>query len=247
MKIPDSSEFENIIITDSLSDSDSSTNNYYYQKVKKLSKENFFIKDKELILCLKSKFYCMKITSFLSLVFVVFLNVLFSNAQETGFACGHSEMQKKLFNENPNLKLEYDKLSEIARNYTFDNNKKRGGKYIIPVVFHILHQNGVENITDEQVLDQMAILNKDFNKLNADTADIHPAFKDLIASIVTNILQPLVIKILSLTSLNNYYDLSPFISQQKNALDISIFFSALFTFIFTVITVYYISKFISFI
>jgi len=39
----------------------------------------------------------MKITSFLSLVFVVFLNVLFSNAQETGFACGHSEMQKKTF------------------------------------------------------------------------------------------------------------------------------------------------------
>ena len=73
------------------------------------------------------------------------------------------------------------------------------------------------------------------------------AFKDFIASIVTNILQPLVIKILSLTSLNNYYNFSMFITQENNILDISKFFSTMFTFIFTVITVYYISKFISFI
>jgi len=73
------------------------------------------------------------------------------------------------------------------------------------------------------------------------------AFKDLIASIVTNILQPLVIKILSLTSLNNYYNFSIFITQEHNILDISKFFSAIFTFVFTIITVYYISKFISFI
>ena len=73
------------------------------------------------------------------------------------------------------------------------------------------------------------------------------AFKDFIASIVANILQPLVIRILSLSSLNNYYDFSGFITQEHNILDVSKFFSALFTFIFTVITVYYISKFISFI
>jgi hypothetical protein len=40
MKIPDSSEFENIIITDSLSDSDSSTN-YFYQKVNNSKKLSF--------------------------------------------------------------------------------------------------------------------------------------------------------------------------------------------------------------
>jgi large-conductance mechanosensitive channel len=73
------------------------------------------------------------------------------------------------------------------------------------------------------------------------------AFKDLISSIVTNILQPLVIKILSLSSLNNYYDFSIFITQEHNILDISKFFSAIFTFVFTVITVYYLSNFISFI
>jgi large-conductance mechanosensitive channel len=101
-----------------------------------------------------------------------------------------------------------------------------------------------------------SFFNKINNFLNSKTGSILStaigmaigfAFKDLIASIVTNILQPLVIKLLSLTSLNNYYNFSIFITQEHNILDISKFFSAIFTFVFTVITVYYISKFISFI
>ena len=73
------------------------------------------------------------------------------------------------------------------------------------------------------------------------------SFKDFIGSSVTNILEPLIIKMLSLTPLNNYYNLAAYITQENTILDIKKFFSALFTFIFTVITVYYISKFISFI
>lgn len=49
--------------------------------------------------------------------------------------------------------------------------------YIIPVVFHILHEYGSENISDAQVFDQMAILNRDYRKLNADTTDIVSEFQ----------------------------------------------------------------------
>src|SRR5690606_6359292 len=38
--------------------------------------------------------------------------------------------------------------------------------YIISVVFHVIHANGVENILDEQLHDAIRILNEDFNKLN---------------------------------------------------------------------------------
>ena len=38
----------------------------------------------------------------------------------------------------------------------------------IPVVFHIIHNNGPENISDEQVEDAVRVLNDDFNKLNDD-------------------------------------------------------------------------------
>ena len=71
------------------------------------------------------------------------------------------------------------------------------------------------------------------------------AFKDFVSSIVTNVLQPLIIMILSVTHINNFYDLTLFISPQKTALNISSFFSSLFTFLFTIVTVYYINMMIS--
>ncbi|MCX7696106.1 MAG: M43 family zinc metalloprotease [Bacteroidales bacterium] len=51
------------------------------------------------------------------------------------------------------------------------------GKRVIPVVFHIIHTYGSENISDEQVLDGLTLLNIDFNKLNPDTANTYHLFK----------------------------------------------------------------------
>lgn len=51
------------------------------------------------------------------------------------------------------------------------------GRRIVPVVFHIMHKYGVENITREQVEDAIALLNLDYNKQNADTANTYPQFK----------------------------------------------------------------------
>lgn len=51
--------------------------------------------------------------------------------------------------------------------------------YVVPVVFHILHENGPENISDAQVLDAMRMLNEDFQMRNADTSQIVPAFKSV--------------------------------------------------------------------
>jgi len=50
---------------------------------------------------------------------------------------------------------------------------------IIPVVFHILTQGGVENISKEQVLDALRILNEDFSNRNPDTLDIPIPFQNV--------------------------------------------------------------------
>ncbi len=50
--------------------------------------------------------------------------------------------------------------------------------YTIPVVFHVLHQNGSENIADAQIADAIAILNAHYD---APTATIDPPF-DAIAA-----------------------------------------------------------------
>lgn len=43
------------------------------------------------------------------------------------------------------------------------------GKRIIPVVFHIFHTNGVENISEEQIRSSIELLNIDYAMLNSDT------------------------------------------------------------------------------
>jgi PKD repeat protein len=55
--------------------------------------------------------------------------------------------------------------------------------YTIPIVFHILHQYGQENISDAQVIDAVRILNNDYNLLNADTANLVPEWQGRAANV----------------------------------------------------------------
>ena len=60
-----------------------------------------------------------------------------------------------------------------------DNNTTKAVQYTIPVVFHVLHNGGPENISKEQILSALAILNRDYAMLNADTISIQPPFQSL--------------------------------------------------------------------
>lgn len=51
--------------------------------------------------------------------------------------------------------------------------------YYIPVVFHVLHNGGSENISDEQILDALSILNRDYRLQNTDAANVNAAFTGL--------------------------------------------------------------------
>ncbi|MBL7964218.1 MAG: T9SS type A sorting domain-containing protein [Flavobacteriales bacterium] len=62
-------------------------------------------------------------------------------------------------------------------------NRGGGSTYVIPVVFHIIHDNGPENISDEQIEDAMRVLNDDFNQLNADWNAVNPAFLGVVANV----------------------------------------------------------------
>lgn len=54
---------------------------------------------------------------------------------------------------------------------------------IIPVVFHVLHQNGTDNISDAQIWDALDNLNKDFQKLNADTSTVATPFDTIMGKV----------------------------------------------------------------
>jgi PKD repeat protein len=60
-----------------------------------------------------------------------------------------------------------------------DDGVTKSTVYKIPVVFHILHNNGTENISKEQIADAVAILNRDYRKLNADANNVQAPFQGM--------------------------------------------------------------------
>ncbi|MDQ6901945.1 MAG: M43 family zinc metalloprotease [Bacteroidota bacterium] len=52
---------------------------------------------------------------------------------------------------------------------------------VVPVVIHVLFHTTVQNISDAQILSQLAVLNNDYRRLNADTANTPAAFKSVAA------------------------------------------------------------------
>ena len=55
--------------------------------------------------------------------------------------------------------------------------------YYIPVVFHVLHNGGIENISDDQILEALSLLNRDYRLLNADANNVNAAFTGLPADV----------------------------------------------------------------
>lgn len=103
-----------------------------------------------------------------------------------GLSCGSDGMRQKLAAEHPEILQEEAEQEAFTQSFVadyFKNHDARSGPYIIPIVFHIIHQGGPENISDAQVIDQVRILNDDYNKRNADTADVIPIFKSIIANV----------------------------------------------------------------
>jgi hypothetical protein len=99
------------------------------------------------------------------------------------FFCHTTEMQKAWFDKNPAYKIQYEQTRQKIKDYHLTHRSAAASTYTIPVVFHILHQGGNENISDAQVIDAVTILTRDLNRQNADTANVVHAFKNLIGDV----------------------------------------------------------------
>ncbi len=113
---------------------------------------------------------------------IVSLFFLSSNAQKTIKKCYSSEMNEKAIQMQPELKQVIDQLDAYSRTYVASENDRSVNK-IIPVVFHVIHNYGSENISKEQILSAMDVLNKDYQLLNEDQTLVDPDFQGLIANV----------------------------------------------------------------
>ncbi len=121
--------------------------------------------------------------------------------------CGYTEAMNAVYAQHPEIKTahqesdaELDELDKEAAKQGYKNGYNVGNTtnlksiaqktsgvngtvYLIPIVFHILHENGSEKIDESQVIDQVRILNRDYRKLNADTTNALAVFKPLIGDV----------------------------------------------------------------
>lgn len=108
---------------------------------------------------------------------IIFLFLSLISFSQSDLHCGTSIVMKKYFQVNPQKNQHI-----LDKNLHRLNNPKKQintSSFTIPIVFHVLHLNGAENISDNQVKDALRILNRDFAKMNPDTINIIPEFKQL--------------------------------------------------------------------
>lgn len=88
--------------------------------------------------------------------------------------CGTTKAVQDALTIRPQGVIDMQTLETETENFVPSNER---ALKIIPVVVHIIHNYGPENVSKAQVLNAISILNRDFQLLNADTASIIPAFK----------------------------------------------------------------------
>lgn len=96
---------------------------------------------------------------------LVILLISVQSFAQSVIPCITDELYVKAVRENPLLKIEEDRGNQIAREYASKFSlAKKGTVIYIPVVFHIVHKNSSENITQAQINDCIRVLNEDFRK-----------------------------------------------------------------------------------
>lgn len=92
--------------------------------------------------------------------------------------CGTSQVMNQLFEQYPDRKAAW--LSQRQTPISVANTASiYDSVLIIPVVVHVIHNYGAENVSDAQIFDMMRIINEDFAKLSSDTNEIDPDFKPI--------------------------------------------------------------------
>jgi hypothetical protein len=99
---------------------------------------------------------------FLAIISTAFLSFL--TYGQTIVPCKTDELYFEAVKLNPELIQAREEATQIGLNFSPQLRKKGVVRYI-PVVFHVIHKNGLENISQTQLNDAIRILNEDFRKL----------------------------------------------------------------------------------
>lgn len=98
---------------------------------------------------------------------VVFTLVGITTAQTPVRSCATMEVLDRLQQEDPNIIQNMQQIENFTQQYIANPTAERT-IINIPVVVHVVYNTSAQNISTAQIDSQIAILNRDYHKLNAD-------------------------------------------------------------------------------
>ncbi len=118
-------------------------------------------------------------------IFLILLMIFWQTsiqAQEaTVRECGTTEYMNALEHAHPEVAQQRQLIEQHTQQFIQSNHKKSRSIITIPVVVHVVYNLAVQNISDAQIQSQIAVLNKDFRKLNTDFLNTPGSFQPLAA------------------------------------------------------------------
>ena len=119
----------------------------------------------------------MKRYIYLLLVFMITNNAVLSQVQERKY-CGASQHMQDI--STPEKQQILDQLEIFTQEFIANIDENRlGGPYIIPVVVHVIHNYGEENISYERIDHGIYRINEDFQGINDDLSEVIAAFDSI--------------------------------------------------------------------
>ena len=106
--------------------------------------------------------------------FLLFPLTLVSQGEKCATETAWQQLQKK-FGHIHHAFEKWDAIQQLDQ--TRLDRSKTAGIVTIPVVVHVVYNTPAENIADAQIFSQIDVLNEDFRKMNADTANLRSVFK----------------------------------------------------------------------
>ena len=121
----------------------------------------------------------------LSFVFSLLLSLQSLVGQQNTLPCATNEVARQVRMFSPKIaKLMHQGdslMSFLAANPMVERGQNN--VHVIPVVVHVIYDNPVGNISDNQIHDALRVLNEDFRRRNADTVNTRATFRDRAADV----------------------------------------------------------------
>jgi hypothetical protein len=117
-----------------------------------------------------------------AILYLVLSTVSFQLSSQFIERCGYELHKQQRGNLDSEYLVKRALIDQQITNHAVSSVNRSELIYRIPVVFHVIYNNETQNLPDDKILEQLAILNKDFGRLNEDTVNTRSEFLPVAAS-----------------------------------------------------------------